>query len=259
MSPVAPLGDDPDSQGRSVLRRSAAIIEAFIDSECSLTLNQLSAKSGLPKSTVHRLADRLIEIGWLERTSGSYRIGLRLFEIGALADRRTRLIGSAGPHLQAVSKETGLAVQLGVLDHTDVVYLERIPMAGFQLPTRDGGRMPAYCTGLGKAMLAYAPSSDVSAVLERTLERLTPNTITEPAAFREELDLVRSAGFASDREEACIGVSCVSAPIRGSGRAIAALSVCGPKERVDARLSTVVRNAATQIWMDLFPSTARAN
>lgn len=252
----APHDMNPDGQGRSVLRRSAAVLEAFTEMDRTLTLGELSQRVDLPKSTLHRLAERLVEVGWLERTGGGYQIGLRLFEIGALAYRRTRLIEIAAPRLQDLSQRSGLAVQLGVLDRNEVVYLERIPTADFQLPTRDGGRMPAHCTGLGKAMLGFAEHRDIAEDFDFPLERLTPNTITDEDALLAELVAVREQGYAVDDEEACLGISCVAAPIRGSGRAIGALSVCGPSDRVHAGLSAAVVSATRSIWSDLFPTSA---
>ncbi len=139
-------------------------MDAFDMGEQVLTLGELSQRANLPKSTVHRLVEQLRAIGWVERDhSNGYRVGMRLFELGGLAMQRNQLRDTAFPHLHALATTTGLAVQLGVLDRGEVVYLERIVLGGFTLPTRLGGRMPAYCTGLGKAMLAFddAAADDV--------------------------------------------------------------------------------------------------
>jgi DNA-binding IclR family transcriptional regulator len=142
-----------------------------------------------------------------------------------------------------------------VLHDTDVVYLQKLPIKGLEVPTRDGGRMPAHCTGLGKAMLAWSPDEQVERVIDTGLERRTATTIVDPAAFRAELAAIRDRGVAYDRDEACPGLSCVAAPIRGSGRAIGAVSVTGFSGRFDfASVELKVRAAAVAIWRDLFGS-----
>lgn len=209
-------------------------------------------------STVHRLADQLVDLGWLERAGGGYRVGLRLFEVGGLAERRKRLAERAGPYLQQLSAVTGCGVHLGVLRDTEVVHLVKLPIKGLELPTRDGGRMPAHCTGLGKAMLAWASDDQVQRVIDAGLAPRTPATIADPVGFRRELAAIRDRGVSYDRDEACVGVSCVAAPIRSSGRAIGAVSVTGLSGRFDfAAIEPQVPKVACVIWRDLFgPSRA---
>ena len=247
--------DDPDAgeAGRSVLGRIAAIMDAFDMGEQVLTLGELSQRANLPKSTVHRLVEQLRAIGWVERDhSNGYRVGMRLFELGGLAMQRNQLRDTAFPHLHALATTTGLAVQLGVLDRGEVVYLERIVLGGFTLPTRLGGRMPAYCTGLGKAMLAFDDAA-ADDVLVSALPRRTDHTITEPAALRANLDQIRSSGVAQDVHESYDGLVCVAAPIRNSGRAIAAVSVTGPESLMDWAANTeMVKQTATSIWNSRF-------
>jgi DNA-binding IclR family transcriptional regulator len=246
-----------DSDARSVLRRTVSIVDAFDGSQRVLSLAELSTMTRLPKSTVHRYAEQLVEIGWLERDINGYQVGMRLFEIGSLAGRRERLRSKARPHLQALAASTRMAVNLGVLDQTDVVYLERMLVRQFELPTRDGGRMPAYCTGIGKALLAFSDEHEVDRAIERGLRARTPYTIVVPEVFRAEIADIRKCGIALDREEACAGIACVATAVRGSGRAIAAVSVSGPPSKIDAAvLAPAVRNTASLIWADLFAHTS---
>ena len=244
-----PHSDEVGDGGRTVLGRIATIMDAFDQGEQVLTLCDLSRRVHLPKSTVHRLVEQLRGLGWLERDHrNGYRIGMRLFELGGLALQRNQLRDAAFPHLYALATKTGLAVQLGVLDHGEVVYLERFVVGGFSLPTRLGGRMPAHCTALGKAMLAF---DDLAAdeVMGAPLARRTDRTITEPDSLRAELDRIRASGIAYDVQESHEGLGCVSAPIRNSGRAIGAVSVTGPVARMawDA-IAEAVRGTATSIW-----------
>jgi DNA-binding IclR family transcriptional regulator len=249
---------DGGDEGRTVLGRIAAIMDAFDMGEPCLSLRELSERAHLPKSTVHRLVEQLRALGWVERDhDNGYRVGMRLFELGGLAVQRNQLRDTALPHLHDLATRTGLAVQLGVLDRGEVVYLERIVTGGFQLPTRLGGRMPAYCTGLGKAMLAFDDAA-AGEVMASRLARRTAHTITEPDALQADLDQVRASGVARDVSEAYDGLVCVAAPIRNSGRAIGAVSVTGPVTQMDWDTTTnAVKHAATTIWNDRFPGPGR--
>jgi DNA-binding IclR family transcriptional regulator len=236
---------------RSVLGRVDCIMGAFDSADSALTLHELTERTGLPKSTVHRMVDQLAAIGWIEREVPGYRIGMRLFEIGGLAARHNRLSDVACPHLHALSVATGLGVQMAILDGCDAVYLERIPMKGFRLPTRQGGRLPAYCTALGKAMLAFDDAA--AAVLAQELPARTSRTVTEPRDLQIELERIAETGLAFDHQESYEGLACVAAPLRSGGRAIAAVSVTGPVARIDLHaVAPLVRNTATAIWNDRF-------
>ena len=242
---------DRGDAGR-VLGRIAAILDAFDQGEQVLTLIELSHRAHLPKSTVHRLAEQLRAVGWLTRDSFGYRVGLRLGELGGLAVRRNQLRDVAFPHLCTLAGRTGLPVQLGVLDRGEVVYLERILVGDHHLPTRLGGRMPAYCTGLGKAMLAFDDSA-TDEVTSSALPRRTERTLTEPSRLRSNLAEARRAGVAFDRAESYDGLGCVAAPIRNSGRAIAAVSVTGPLAEMSWDLvAKAVRRTAADIWTARF-------
>src|SRR5580693_9508813 len=232
----------------TVLGRSASIMEAFNGAKQVLSLADLNKRTGLPKATLHRLVDQLCQVGWLERDHGGYRVGLRMFEFGTLAVDGNRLHEAAFPHLQALASRTGLAAQLAILDHAEVVYLERIVVGPIRLPTRRGGRKPAYCTALGKAIAAYDDTA-IHAVVDAPMPRKTAKTVTEPFALWTELQRVREAGVAFDRGEAYEELECVAAPIRSSGQAIAAVSVTGPAGRMRWSVMTeAVRSTAAAIW-----------
>jgi DNA-binding IclR family transcriptional regulator len=232
----------------TVLGRSASIMEAFNGGRQVLSLADLNKRTRLPKSTLHRLVDQLCQVGWLERDHGGYRVGLRMFEIGTLAVAGNRLHEAAFPHLQALASRTGLAAQLAILDHAEVVYLERIVVGPVRLPTRRGGRKPAYCTALGKAMAAFDDDA-IHALTAAPMPRKTPKTITEPAALWTELNRVRESGVAYDRGEAYEELVCVAAPIRNSGQPIGAVSVTGPAGRMRWSVAAeAVRGTAAAIW-----------
>jgi DNA-binding IclR family transcriptional regulator len=246
--PHEDVGETRRGAERTVLGRIAAVMDAFGDGQHVLGLGDLNERTGLPKSTLHRLAEQLCRIGWIERDPGGYRVGMRMFELGSLAVTGNQLHDAALPHLQALAARTGLSVQLGVLDGAEVVYLERIVVGSLRLPTRRGGRKPAYCTALGKAMAAFDEGS-VSALVAAQMPRKTASTITEPAAMLGELGRVRDGGVAFDRGEAYREIVCVAAPIRSCGGAIGAVSVTGSAGRMPWGMATeAVRTTAAAIW-----------
>jgi len=238
----------------SVAERISLLIDAFDASSPTLTLSQLTERCGLPKSTVHRMADQLVDLRWLERAPTGYRLGIRFFEIGGLVTARNHLRERALPWLTDLQATTGCSVHLGLLEGNDVVILEKMWGHGTaSLPTRVGGRMPAYCTATGKALLAFAGEARIEEAITAGLVARTGHTIVVPEVLRAELARVRDAGWALETEENVRGLACVAAPIRGAGRAVAAVSVSGPVERVEvSRVAPVVRRTAMDIWGQLF-------
>jgi DNA-binding IclR family transcriptional regulator len=230
------------------LDRAAAILGAFDAAHRELTLAALVTRCGLPRSTTHRTAMRMISLGWLEKPGDRYRIGNRLFEIASLAPIRLELREAALPFLQDLYQATKITVQLGVLDGTQVLVVEKItghrPMP---MLSQVGGMIPAYCSALGRAILAYSEPVVIDAALAGPLAARTPRTLTSRVAIVRELTAVPERGWAVDREEGNIGVSCVAAPIFGPlGDIAAALSVTGPSQLVRAdRIGPAVRMAAT--------------
>ena len=223
-------------------------MQAFVGGRQLLSLRELSEITHLPKSTLHRLADQLCEEGWLEHDCDGYRVGIRLFELGCVAAEGNRLQEMAFPHLQSLATRMGMSVQLGILDRAEVVYLDRIVVGPLRLPTRRGGRKPAYCTGLGKAMIAFDDEA-IRAVISSGMPRKTAETITEPPVLRSQLNDIRTTGIAFDRAESYKNLVCVAAPIRGSGRAIGAVSVTGLASQMRWDFATqAVRSTAEAIW-----------
>jgi DNA-binding IclR family transcriptional regulator len=243
-------GEDCPREGpeRTVLGRIAAIMDAFNGGQQVLSLEELSERTQLPRSTLHRLAKQLCGVGWVKRDPGGYRLGMRLFELGCLAVEGNRLQEAAFPHLQALAVKTGMSAQLGILDQAEVVYLDRIVAGPLQPPTRRGGRKPAYCTGLGKATIAFDDKA-VRAVISSAMPRRTAYTITEPLALLSELNRIRETGIALDRGEAYENLVCVAAPIRESGHAIGAVSVTGLAGNMRWDVAAqAVRSTAAAIW-----------
>jgi DNA-binding IclR family transcriptional regulator len=245
MSPGERDGQPADAAGG--LDRAAAILDAFDPDHRELTLAALVRRSGLPRSTTHRTADRMLRLGWLDKPDRHYRIGSRLFELSGLAPIRHELREAVLPFLQDLFGATRTAVQLGVLRGSHVLIVEKIsghrPMP---MLSQVGGTIPAHCSALGRALLAYSEPAVVDAVLGAGLVRRTPRTLTSPVAVRRELAAVPDRGWAVDREEGNVGITCVAAPVFGpSGDVAAALSVTGPSAAVRPdRVGPAVRLAA---------------
>ncbi|MCZ4507614.1 IclR family transcriptional regulator [Streptomyces sp. ActVer] len=244
MSPAERDGGAPPAGS---LDRAAAILGAFDATHRDLTLAALVARSGLPRSTAHRTADRMIRLGWLDKPKDRYRIGNRLFEIASLAPIRLQLREAVLPFLQDLHSATKVTVQLGVLDGAQILVVEKItghrPMP---MLSQVGGIIPAHCSALGRAILAYSDTATIDAVLAAGLERRTPRTLTDPVAILRELTAIPPRGWAVEREEGNIGVSCVAAPVFDPlGEVVAALSVTGPSGLIRAQaIGTAVRLAA---------------
>ena len=224
-----------DQQRVSMLERGVQVLQAFRPRGGTLTLTALVERTGLPKPTVHRLAEALVDLGLLERQPVGYRPGLGLFELGELVPAKVDLRETALPFMQDLYEATHETVHLGIREGLDVVYAEKIRgHSGVDVPSRVGGRLPLSSTGVGKALLAYAEPDVVEAVLSRPLRRLTEHSITDPAKLAAELAEIRRAGLAYDREEATLGVGCIAAPVLVRGKAVAALSLTLPAERIGA-------------------------
>jgi DNA-binding IclR family transcriptional regulator len=244
---LSPSERDDSTAGVGGLDRAAAILGAFDATHRELTLSALVRRCGLPRSTTHRTADRMLRLGWLDKPDEYYRIGNRLFEISGLAPIRHELREAVLPFLQDLYNATHTAVQLGVLDGPQVLIVEKITgHRPLPMLSQVGGTIPTHCSGLGRAILAYSPAATIDSVIAAGLTPRTPRTITVPDTLRRELAAIPDRGWALDREEGNIGISCVAAAIFGPlGEVVAALSVTGPTGVVRAaRAGPPVRLAA---------------
>lgn len=207
-----------------VLSRALRILEAFGPRHTVLTLTDLARRSGLPLSTVHRLAGELVAWGALERdASGRYNVGLRLWEVAALAPRGQGLRERALPYLEDLSQVTHENVQLAVREGHELVFVERIAGSrAVPVHTRVGGRFALSATGVGLVLLAHAPVEVQREILAAPVERFTAHTVTDPRVLLRMLADVRTNGFAvSDRQVTEDALS-VAAPIRDRHHAVIA-------------------------------------
>jgi DNA-binding IclR family transcriptional regulator len=241
--------------GRSVLSKAFAILDALRDAQVDLTRAQLARRTGLPMTTVHRLATELCEQGALEMTERrTYRVGPWLWEIGTLSAHTRTFRHVAIPFMQDLYEATRENVQLAVPDGLDAMIIERVRgRTSVPITSRVGGRLPMHSTGVGKAILAFSSEDLQEQVIARGLTPVTPYTITDPDIFRAELAETRERGYAVTRMEMGLNSASVGVPILDSeDEVIGSISLIVEASRADvARLAPPIKAVARGISRNL--------
>jgi len=242
------------SRPPSVAGKVMAILEAFAPGGVRLTLTEVCRRAGLPLATGHRLVGELTAGGFLERMpDGSYRIGMRLWRIGAQASAATGLRELALPHMEDLYEVTHENVQLAVVSDGKALYLERLRgPRSVPIVTRVAAELPLHTTGVGQVLLAFASDDFIEKVLADGLTPHTPYTITDPDLLRACLAEIRRTGYAVTNEEMTLGSCSVAAPVRDAeGRVFAALSLVIRRSGADLRrLVPAVVTAARALTRD---------
>ena len=216
------------------LHKVFAVIETVVArQDKGLTYSEILAALDLPKSSVHRTLKELTELGYLTFNPETKRYfgSLRLASLGAEVMSHFQLRDHVRPHLLELHRETDHTANLGVLDGTQGVFVDKIESKdfGIKLFSEIGKPFPLHCTGLGKVLLAFAPEETLKALIQTPLEALTEKTITDPDALARELAAIRKQGYALDNEEITRGILCLAAPVFGFGKDLAgAVSVTFP-------------------------------
>lgn len=213
--------------GRGVASRMLAILDAFDFEHPRLTLSDLARRADLSLPTTHRLVGELTSWRGLEREDdGKYRVGLRLLELGLLSGLHTRLRDVAMPFMQELYEATRENVHLAVRDRDKALYVEKLTgHRSVSIISRTGGRLPLHTTGVGKALLAWASSTDLDDHLSRPLSRPTRYSIRETGRLRRDLQRTRHRGFATTREEMTLGSCSVASPVLVDDEPVAAVGV----------------------------------
>lgn len=217
------------------IRRTHDILRVLSSRNSPVKAAQLAQVCGLAKSTLYLLLDCLEQRRWIERKDGGYIIGLELMALGSAYLRHDGLQAAFREAASAFVARSNEVVQLAVLDGFDVVYLAREDARRpVRLVSDLGLRLPAHACALGKALLASLPPDELAARLPAALPRVTDRTITDPAVLRRELDGVREAGLAQDREEVATGLVCYAAYVGVTplGKRVA-VSTSIPTDRLD--------------------------
>ena len=229
---------EQDAGSASSLSRGLALLDSFTAPDQVLSISELARRSGVPKSTTHRLVLDLIAWGALERGPGGISLGVRLFELGSLVPSSNTLRELALPFAHNLNEVTKLTSNIAIREGSEVLYIEKITTRTLKVPhSRVGGRARMHATALGKAILAFSDRDFVDSVLSEPLLQQTEKTITDPVALRKELSRVRQERVAYDVEESRLGLFCVSAPVfTGQGGPVAgAISVTGATELAIAK------------------------
>ncbi|GAB2448511.1 IclR family transcriptional regulator [Streptomyces incanus] len=237
--------------GVQSLERAFDLLERMTDAGGEVGLSELSASSGLPLPTIHRLMRTLVACGYVrQQPNRRYALGPRLIRLG---ESSSRLLGTwARPYLARLVEETGETANMALLDGDEVVYVAQVPSKhSMRMFTEVGRRVLPHSTGVGKALLADFPSQDVRALLARTgMPAATDRTLTTPEGFLAALDEVRRQGYAIDDNEQEIGVRCLAVPVPHAPTP-AALSISGPAGRVTEaateRIVPVLQQVATEL------------
>lgn len=220
-----------------VIERMTALLDALARYPDPVSLKHLSADTELHPSTAHRILNDLVLKRFVDRAEpGSYRLGMRLLELGNIVKSRLNVREAALDFMRALHRKTHQTVNLSVRQSDEIVYIDRAfsERSGMQVVRAIGGRAPLHLTSTGKLFLSVDDPKSVRSYATRTgLAGHNKNSITELTKLERELSLVRARGYARDNEELELGVRCMAAGIRDdSGRLIAGLSISAPADRL---------------------------
>jgi DNA-binding IclR family transcriptional regulator len=255
MNEVASVEASRDSAVKSA-KRVIDILEYAAKAGRPIYFSDVVRDLKIPKTSVHALLKTLAGTGFLVVDDNSgYRLGLKVFELGAAVDRTKLLVEAARPILLRGAAETHCTCNLGILEGKDVYYVDKVqhPESVIQIATRVGGRLPAYATAMGKVLLGGLDPDQIDEFLSVTaLIKLGPGTILDREELRRQIFAAKLAGFAIDDEESHANVVCVAAAVRDSfGMVIAAASITGLKATMlvngECRLTPIVIEMAKAI------------
>ena len=245
---VTTIAPDPDRSlaGAQVVDRVVDILEAFTRLGPELGVSDISRALGLKKATTHRLLASLRRRGIVAQDPSSrrYRLGIKLWELGQMATTQVDWLDRVRPLLQQLTDRVGETSHLAVLNDGQVLYVDKVESTrSLRMPSQVGRRLPAHCTGVGKALIAFLPEEVVrTLVARRGLPGFTANTITDLRRLEHELAAIRERGYSVDDEEIEEGLVCIGAPVRDhTSHVVAAVSMAGPSSRV--RPETIAEHA----------------
>lgn len=237
------------------------VLEAFSGEEEELGVTELSKGLGLSKNNVFRLLATFESKGYIEQNkkTENYRLGLKVFELGEIYRHQSGLLKQARPILKELVAECDESAYLAILRGPELIYLDMVDTSQpIKVISRVGLRVPAYCTAIGKAQLAYETEDEIEKVFEGvTLQKFTKTTITSLDKLKEELKKVAAQGYSVDNEEYEREIRCVGVPVRDyTRRVVAGICISGPSfrmspERVEKELVPLVKEAGRKISQKL--------
>jgi IclR family pca regulon transcriptional regulator len=219
------------------LARGLAVVQAFSDSRKPQTIAQISQKTGIPRAAVRRCLYTLQQLGYVDAELNNFSLRPKVLTLGYSYLSSTPLTVSSQPYLNAISAQLGESCSLAVLDDGEVLYVARSAASRvMSVALNTGSRLPAYCTSLGRVMLAHLAPQELDAYFAKArLKPMTDKTVTNQKRLREILLAVRQDGYAINDEELELGLRSIAVPVRGaSGQVLAALNVGAQAGRVSA-------------------------
>ncbi|MDQ7969822.1 MAG: IclR family transcriptional regulator [Oxalicibacterium faecigallinarum] len=240
---------DQDKTSIQVIERMVSLLDALALQPDPVSLKELAATTGLHPSTAHRILNDLVIKRLVDRSDhGTYRLGMRLLELGNVVKSRLNVRDAALDLMRELHRKTDQAVSLSVRQNDEIIYVERAfsERSGMQVVRAVGGHAPLHLTSTGKLFLSVDESKAVQGYARRTgLSGHNHNSITTLDKLEAELDRVRTLGYARDNEELELGVRCMAAGIHDdSGKLIAGLSISAPADRLqDAWLDDLIATA----------------
>lgn len=254
-----PAAQPARTPGDGPVTKSLMLLDAFAEAEQPLRFSEIKERLPFPKATLHRMLKSLVDERMLthNEANGSYQLGPRLIRLAHAAWAHGSLSDAARPVLDSLHAQLSKTIHLAQLDNGQVLYLDkRIGNRGLAMFSRPGKVGPAYCTGVGKAMMAYLPDTALEDCLHRqTLARFTSTTLTTREALLAELEAIRGRGHAYDREEHEPGIICIAVPVLSTdGALFGGLSATNPGTIDDIKhledLAPTLKEAARIIAAD---------
>lgn len=229
---------------KSTIDKALTILEKISDHPNGISLSEISKITNIPKTTTFRILDTLKtrEYVSIDDISEKYILDVKAFELGIKGLMNINLVEVSIPFLKILSNKTNETCFLGVYNNGQVIYLYKSEgTMSIQTNARLGSRIPAYCTGIGKALLAYQPIDEIERVLNGKLDKITDKTVVDKIELCNILANVRIQGHAFDHEENEEGLTCIAKPLfNHTGSIVAAISVAGPTYRMTSKLNLVI-------------------
>lgn len=235
-----------------VIERMISLLDALATYPDPVGLKELSSVTSLHPSTAHRILNDMVTKRFVDRVEpGTYRLGMRLLELGNIVKSRLNVREAAQNFMRALHRKTVQTINLALRQGDEIVYIERAfsERSGMQVVRAIGGRAPLHLTSTGKLFLSADDSKQVRMYATRTgLAGHNKNSITDLAKLERELSQVRSVGYARDNEELELGVRCMAAGIYDdSGKLVAGLSISAPAERLQEEWLKDLLDTSNQI------------
>lgn len=243
---------ETDKTSIQVIERMVSLLDALATYPDPVSLKELSSVTGLHPSTAHRILNDLVIKRFVDRSEpGTYRLGMRLLELGNIVKSRLDVREAALDLMRQLHRKTNQTVNLSVRQNDEIIYIDRAfsERSGMQVVRAVGGRAPLHLTSTGKLFLSIDEPRMVQAYAARTgLAGHNKNSITDLSKLQGELSQVRAHGYARDNEELELGVRCMAAGIHDdSGRLIAGLSISAPADRLQEEWLEDLMDTAKQI------------